>query len=101
MQIIWQTIFTLCNQILRIQFSFSKTYYKLYDVYNNGYNFGGKLRIIFDRYIMLTLNNDIFFTESIFYSKIAYRNHLNDITIRIGVIVNYNHNSIKIWYDFV
>lgn len=47
----------------------------IFDVYNNGHDFGGKIRVVFDRYISLS---DEFFsvTDSTFHSKISARKNL-------------------------
>lgn len=79
----------------------SVVHYEIFDVYNNGYDLGGKLRVLFDRYFIISNNTDSFnLSKSILYPKIITRQYLNDITLRIGLIVRnipININVFILW----
>lgn len=63
--------------------------YQVFDIYNNGYDFGGKLQIIFDRYFTIK-NNTVDFNQSNLYPKTVHRKFLNDISVKIGIPVTKN-----------
>lgn len=59
----------------------------MYEVYNNALKLGGKLNVIFDRYIVE--HNDRIFIEATrgITPKLFRRRNMSDITARIGVVV--------------
>lgn len=59
--------------------------YKMFDVYNNGFTWGGKMKKILDRYILVDQNDRIHLTKSNIYPKVHHRRFLDDITLRIGI----------------
>lgn len=64
--------------------------YELYDIYNNGFNRGGKLNITFDRYFIVNEMGYGSLTESIIQRRTKYENRSNmsDITVQVAVIVS-------------
>lgn len=80
--------------------------YNLYDVYNHGSDMGGKLNVVFDRYLTIRNDGRAFQTKSIVYPKIRQRKILNDVKLRIGIEVCYrveviNNNDIIDLYTFI
>lgn len=65
---------------------FSENFYKIFNLRNNGYDLGGKLRVTFDRYLIKGENNDIFLTNS---AHKVEATSLDDITLRVGVMVSH------------
>lgn len=43
--------------------------YKIFDIYNNGFHWGGKLRKLFDRYMIIDQNERVRLTHSNIYPK--------------------------------
>lgn len=61
--------------------------FDVFDVFNNGYDLGGKLKVFFDR--QLTIKNDsVTLTNSKLYPKIIHRKYVNDVALNIGVTVH-------------
>lgn len=60
----------------------------MYDVYNNGFKLGGKLKVIFDRYFIMN-GSDTFLTVSTRFQipKYTYRRKMTDVTLRVGLVV--------------
>lgn len=63
--------------------------YNSYDVYNHGSDMGGKLNVVFDRYIKVSNDGRAFQTKSIVYPKVRQRRLLQDVKLRIGIEVCY------------
>lgn len=61
---------------------------EIFDVYNNGHEFGGKLKMLFDRYLLIK-NNSVSLTVSVLYPKVVRRTSLNDISLNIGLPVTF------------
>jgi len=62
----------------------------MYDIYNNGYNIGGKLNITFDSYFYVNLiTRQFYITNSVIKLKSKYYNRCNmsDVTMRLTVVV--------------
>lgn len=58
----------------------------MYDVYNNGFDIGGKLRILFDRYLVVDHDRQLaYLSESAIQPKVARRRFFKDITFLLGV----------------
>lgn len=71
---------------LKIIKNFSANSFDVFDLYNNGYMWGGQLRVVFDGTIILNENNS---TNVSLPSKPKSfrRKNFNDITIKMGIIV--------------
>lgn len=69
--------------------------YRIFDVYNNAYNLGGKLQITFDRFLVRQNLTEVYLLKSTIYPKIRQRNTLSDLTLRVSVVV-----SIQIYNSF-
>lgn len=64
--------------------------YRMYDIFNNALSHGGKINITFDRLLIVPENGTApHFTESQLQKKSKYgnRNRLEDITLRIALVV--------------
>lgn len=61
--------------------------YHIFDIYNNAYNLGGKLQVVFDRFLVMRGATEIYLSKSTIYPKTRQRKTLNDLTVRISVIV--------------
>lgn len=66
----------------------SDKHYKMFDVYNNGFQQGGKLKVVFDRHLVITKNDSIYFTKSMVSPKISKRKNFSDLTLRVGLHVS-------------
>lgn len=71
---------------LKFLIFYSTKQYKVFDVYNNGYKWGGKLKVIFNKYLIHENNNHKIYTTKSNINSIQ-RKSLNDITLRIGMDV--------------
>lgn len=63
----------------------------MYDIFNNALSHGGKINITFDRLFIVPENGTVpHFTESQLQKKSKYgnRNRLEDITLRIALVVS-------------
>lgn len=60
----------------------------MFDVYNNGFMLGGKLKVTFDRYFIMN-ESDAFLTDSARSQvpKYTYRQQMTDVTVRVGLVV--------------
>lgn len=65
----------------------SKTQYEIFDIYNNGFTWGGKLRIVFNR-LLEVRNQEIYGLTFNNYPKTIQRKSFDDITLRIGLSVS-------------
>lgn len=74
---------------------------KLYKIFNNGWNLGGKLIVTFDRYLIIDMEKELHMSESIHLQKPKYehRGKLTDITLRVGIVVSFSLLSRKIEYS--
>lgn len=72
---------------LQNNLKFSETRYEVFDVYNNGFESGGRLQIAFDRHLLLGSNSSIVLTDSQMFPETIHRKFLNDVTVRVGVLV--------------
>lgn len=63
----------------------------MYDVYNNAMRLGGELNVNFDRYLRLGNNQSVILGDSLRNAKPKYeiRNKMDDVTLRIGIVVNF------------
>lgn len=75
----------------------NETIFELFDVYNNGNDLGGELRVVHDRFVAIDKNDAIRLTESALYPKIVYRKRFEDITLRIGLIVRCCASKSENW----
>lgn len=69
--------------------TFSWIIYDVFDVYNNGYDLGGQLRIEFDRKLIIISDGRAISTKSLLYPKVVRRKKLNDVVLRIGLMVSF------------
>lgn len=77
--------------VLKGEFSrVNEIMYKMYDVYNNALKLGGKLNVTFDRFFIISNENEGFFTESKIQRRTKYgnRNQMTDVTLRCAVLVS-------------
>lgn len=65
--------------------------YKIYDVYNNAWNLGGRLNKYFESYFEIKENGNIIITESV--TNFKNRSKMPDIVLRVGVFVSYSNIS--------
>lgn len=79
-----------------------KNRFEIFDVYNNGKDFGGKLRVIHDRFVSVHGNDTVQLTKSSLYPKIAHRKSFEDAKLRIGLIVRHEklENIANFIFDF-
>lgn len=73
--------------------------FEIFDVHNNGYDFGGKLQRTIDRY-MFVQNDSVLVTKSVLFPKIVHRRFLTDVTLTIGIPVIFRTNN-SILHGFV
>lgn len=69
-------------------FHSSERQYEVFDIYNNGFSLGGKLKVSFDRYLIVNQNRAARLTESLTYPKIVHRKSLDDIVLKVGMSVS-------------
>lgn len=65
-------------------------------MYNNGRDLGGRLQVIFDRFLVIQDNEKIYLTESQVNPKTVQRKFMSDITMRIGIHVIIRGFSIEL-----
>lgn len=65
----------------------------MFDVYNNGYDLGGQLRIEFDRKLIIISDGRAISTKSLLYPKVVRRKKLNDVVLRIGLMVSFKYEK--------
>lgn len=67
-------------------FNNSGKYFEIFDVYNNAFTLGGKLRMISDQKFIIAKNK---LTESALQKtpKLENRKDFSDVTVRVGLIV--------------
>lgn len=80
------------NHFLKCPSGSSGTTFGMFDVYNNAYSHGGKVKIAFDRYFIVPTDGKCFFTSSVLQKRSKYgnRNSMADITMRIALVVRYS-----------
>lgn len=69
---------------------FSEQRYEIFDVYNNGIIWGGKLQKTNDGYFIVKSNGQIQFYKTNNQPKAFKRKFFDDVTLRIGLGVNIN-----------
>lgn len=82
--------FSFFNPLLLIPFFNISTdiVFALYEVYNNALKLGGKLNIIFDRYIVQSGSGGVITREArALVPTYTRRRNMSDITARLGVVV--------------
>lgn len=71
--------------MMLIQTFCSESVYDVADLFNNGYEYGGKLKAIIDSQIMIDSNETVHIFKMYYYPKIRQRKFLEDIKLRLGL----------------